>query len=106
MYLSTLFLTEIENGVLQAITKCNEEFLKRFSIYQNNISNFFKLDSTGKVLYLNAYGDELMALWDVFKDFKDEISSENLVIIEVMNAIKEIRDGKRTEFESPVLFPL
>lgn len=99
MYLSTLFLNKLNNGALYAINKCNEEFLRRFSIYQHTISNFFARDSLGNIIHTNKQGDELMALWDVFKDFKEEIIYENLAVIEVMNEILDVRNGVRAEIE-------
>ena len=96
MYLSTLFLSGIENGAEHAITKCNEEFLRRFGTIQDCISVFFVTDSSGKVLQTNCQCDEMMALWDVFKDFKDEIFLD-LPIIKVMNTICSVRDGMGKE---------
>lgn len=105
MYLSTLFLNKLDDGVSHAIKKCNEEFLRRFSTYQHNISNFFVLDSLGNIIHANKQGDELMALWDVFKDFKDEIISENLAVIEAMNELLDVRNSVRVVVEINGLLP-
>ena len=91
MYLSTLFLSEMENGAEHAITKCNEEFLRRFGTIQDYISASVITDSSGKVIKINSQCDEMMALWDVFKDFKDEVESNNFPIIDAMNGVREIR---------------
>ena len=95
MYLSTLFLSKIEYGTLQAITLCNEEFLRRFSTHQYNIQNFFNLNSTKNIFRLNAYGDELMVLWDVYKEFKDEIPFDKFIVLEAMDAIRTERNQVR-----------
>lgn len=89
MYLSTLFLTEIENGAEHAIVKCNDEFLKRLGMIQDYISSSIK-DSSEKVLQFSSQCDEIMALWDVFKDFKDEIIID-LPVINAMNTVCEAR---------------
>ena len=52
MYLSTIFLSDIDNGVEHAITKCNEEFLKRFGSIQDYISASITRDFSGKVLQM------------------------------------------------------
>lgn len=91
MYLSTLFLSEIENGAEHAVTKCNEEYLRRFGTIQDYKSVFFVTDSSGKVLRTNCQCDEMMALWDVYKDFKDEIFID-LPVIKALNSIHEERD--------------
>ena len=62
MYLSTLFLSELENGAERALLKCNEEFVKRLAAVQDHISSL-----------LDAAGDEIMALWDVCKDYEGEL---------------------------------
>lgn len=90
MYLSTLFLTEMKHGAEYAAEKCNEEFLKRFGTIRDYKSVFFVTDSCGKVIKVNSLCDEMMALWDVFKDFKDEIFKD-LPVIEAMNTICEVR---------------
>lgn len=92
MYLSTLFLIKIEKGVIHAISKCNEEFLKRFGAVKDYIPVFFDLDSSGKVLGINNEGNELMALWDVFKDFKNDIAQIDLPVIRAMDLIHTVRN--------------
>lgn len=89
MYLSTLFLSEIENGAEHAIVKCNEEFTKRLGTIQDYISSFIP-DSSDKVFQFNNQCDEIMALWDVFKDFENEIIID-LPIIETMNTLRAAR---------------
>ena len=91
MYLSTIFLSDIDNGVEHAITKCNEEFLKRFGSIQDYISASITTDFSGKVLQMNCQCDEIMALWDVFKDFKDEIFL-SLPVIEAMKRTRDVRN--------------
>lgn len=91
MYLSTLFLSEIANGAEYAITKCNEEFLRRFGTIHHFIPFSCMIDSAGKVIRINSPYDEMMALWDVFKDFKDEVFIE-LSIIKAMNTICAMRN--------------
>ena len=93
MYLSTLFLSEMENGITHAISECNNEFVKRFGDMEDYISEFFVKNSSDNTLKMNCYGDELMALWDVFKDFKDEVESNNFPIIDAMNNVREIRNS-------------
>lgn len=83
MYLSTLFLSELENGAEHAITRCNEEFIKRYGTAQGYISSCIVISSE-HVLQSNSQCDEIMALWDVFKDFKDEIFMD-LPVIQAMN---------------------
>ena len=90
MYLSTLFLSNLENGITHAISECNKEFVKRFGDMEDYLSEFFTRNSSD-TLQMNCYGDELMALWDVFKDFKDEIESTDFPIIKAMNGVREIR---------------
>lgn len=92
MYLSTLFLTKVEKGIESAIKKCNDEFLKRFGTVQDYIPVFFDLDEKGKVLKINSQGSELMALWDVFKDFKDEIA-QDLPVTRAMDVVHTVRSG-------------
>lgn len=92
MYLSTLFLDKLEYGATIAITECNKEFIERFSEKQDYTSTFFIRDSSNDTLLMNVQGDELMALWDVFKDFKDETASVNLPIIKAMDEIRSIRN--------------
>lgn len=89
MYLSTIFLSEIENGAERATLKCNEEFLKRLTAVQDYVASFLK-DSAGKVFHCNAQCDEIMALWDVFKDFKDEVHLD-LPVINAMNSVRVAR---------------
>lgn len=89
MYLSTIFLSEIENGAERATLKCNEEFLKRLTAVQDYVASFLK-DSAGKVFHCNAQCDEIMALWDVFKDFKDEVLLD-LPVINAMNSVRAAR---------------
>ena len=98
MYLSTLFLSEMENGAEHAITKCNEEFLRRFGTIQDYISASVITDSSGKVIKINSQCDEMMALWDVFRDFKDEIIID-LPIMKAMNTIRAVRDELRGAIE-------
>ena len=86
MYLSTIFLSEIENGAERATLKSNEEFLKRLTAVQDYAASFLK-DSDDKVFNCNAQCDEIMALWDVFKDFKDEV----LLDLPVINAKNSVR---------------
>lgn len=83
MYLSTLFLSEIENGVQQAIAKCNEEFLSRS--LQNHITS--KLNSSADRKFLrSALCDEIVALWDVFQDYQADIPAQ-LPVITAMNTV-------------------
>ena len=89
MYLSTLFLTEIKNGAELAIVKCNEEYIKRLGMIQDYISSF-SMDSSEKIFQFSNQCDEIMALWDVFKDFKDEIFID-LPVIKAMNTIYAAR---------------
>lgn len=89
MYLSTIFLSEIENGAERATLKCNEEFLKRLTAVQDYAASFLK-DSDDKVFHCNAQCDEIMALWDVFKDFKDEVLLD-LPVIHAMNSVRTAR---------------
>lgn len=89
MYLSTIFLSEIENGAERATLKCNEEFLKRLTAVQDYAASFLK-DSDDKVFHCNAQCDEIMALWDVFKDFKDEVLLD-LPVINAMNSVRTAR---------------
>ena len=89
MYLSTLFLSNLENGITHAISECNNEFVKRFGDIEDYFSKFFTQNSN--TLHPNSQGDEIMALWDVFKDFKDEIESTDFPIIKAMNGVREIR---------------
>lgn len=91
MYLSTLFLSNLENGITHAISECNNEFVKRFGDMEDYISEFFEKNSSDNTLLINSHGDELMALWDVFKDFKDEIESTDFPIIKAMNGVREVR---------------
>lgn len=99
MYLSTVFLTEIDNGAENAIRKCNEEFLKRFGTLQDYLSLSFVKDCFGKVLQINCQCDEMMALWDVYKDFKDEIFLD-LPVIEAMNTTCAIRNEVNETFRT------
>lgn len=92
MYLSTIFLSEIDKGVEHAIKKCNEEFLRRFGTIQDYITVSFITDCSGKVLRINCQCDEMMALWDVFKDFKDEVFID-LPIIKAMNTTCAVRNS-------------
>ena len=87
MYLSTLFLSNLENGITHAISECNKEFENRFGEIEDYISKFFTRNSSDNTLRINSHGDELMALWDVFKDFKDEIESTNFPIIKAMYGV-------------------
>ena len=86
MYLSTLFLSEIENGAQYAIVRCNEEFLSRFATAQDYLASSFLTDASEKVRQGNYLYDEIIALWDVFKEFKEEISID-LPVIQAMNTI-------------------
>lgn len=102
MYLSTIFLSDIDNGVEHAITKCNEEFLKRFGSIQDYISASITRDFSGKVLQMNCQCDEIMALWDVFKDFKDEVFID-LPIIKAMNTTCAVRNSMIEALKAPRL---
>ena len=93
MYLSTLFLSEIENGAEYAIAKCNEEFLKRLATIQDDISSFVK-DSAEDVFPATSQCDEILALWDVFKEFEEEIRVD-LPIIHAMKTICAARERRR-----------
>lgn len=85
MYLSTLFLSEIENGAEYAIVKCNEEFIKRSAPAQEDISSVYPA---------TCQFDEILALWDVFKEFEGEICID-LPIIQAMKTICAARERKR-----------
>lgn len=89
MYLSTLFLSEIDNGAEQAILKCNEEYVNRMGSIQNYISS-------EKMFQSSSQSDEIMALWDVYKDFKDEIYMD-LPVIQAMNIICAARGSRWRE---------
>lgn len=89
MFLSTLFLSEIENGAEYAIAKCNDEFMKRSTSIQNGLSAIVA-GSTEKEAEISDQWDEMMALWDVFHEFEAEILI-NLPIINVMNTIRTAR---------------
>ena len=91
MYLSTLFLSNLENGITHAISECNKEFENRFGEIEDYISKFFTRNSSDNTLRINSHGDELMSLWDVFKDFEDKIESTDFPIIKAMNGVREIR---------------
>ena len=93
MYLSTLFLSNLENGITHAISECNKEFVRWFGDMEDYLSEFFEKNSSDNTLLINSHGDELMALWDVFKDFKDEVESNNFPIIDAMNNVREIRNS-------------
>lgn len=93
MYLSTLFLSEIENGAEYAIAKCNEEFLTRLATIQDDISSFVK-GSTEDVFPATSQCDEILALWDVFKEFEEEIRVD-LPIIHAMKTICAARERRR-----------
>ena len=84
MYLSTLFLSELQNGAACAIQKCNDEFLNRLA----------PADVIPSLLSDAAQGfcDEIMALWDVFKDYKDEV----LLDLPVINAMNSVRTARGT----------
>ena len=90
MYLSTLFLSEMENGIEHAVIKCNDEFVRRFETIQDYLSASIRTDSFGKVIQMNSQCDEMMAFWDVFKDFKDEIFMD-LPIIKAMHTVRAAR---------------
>ena len=91
MYLSTLFLSNLENGITHAISECNKEFENRFGEIEDYISKFFTRNSSDNTLRINSHGDELMALWDVFKDFEDKIESTDFPIIKAMYGVRAIR---------------
>ena len=91
MYLSTLFLSEMETGIEHAVIKCNEEFIRRFGTFQDHLSDADRTDSSGEIFYMDRQCDEMMAFWDVFRDFKDEIFID-LPIIKAMNTIRATRD--------------
>lgn len=88
MYLSTLFLSEIENGAQSAIVKCNEEFLKRSETAQEETS------SAETMAPAACQFDEILALWDVFKEFEEEIRMD-LPIIRAMKETCTARERKR-----------
>ena len=94
MYLSTLFLSEIDNGAEYAIAKCNEEFIRRLITLQNDIASSNKPDSPERADTFADQCDEMMALWDVYKEFEEEINID-LPIIEVLNAICAARERVR-----------
>ena len=98
MYLSTLFLSNLENGITHAISECNKEFVRRFGDMEDYLSEFFVKNSSDNTLLINSHGDEIMALWDVFKDFKDEIIID-LPIMKAMNTIRAVRDELRGAIE-------
>ena len=89
MYLSTLFLSEIENGVEHAITKCNEAFMVRFAPIHDFLSSRMA-DSTEKLSQFVDQCDEMMALWDVFQEFEAEFRMNHPII----NAMKSIRAAR------------
>ena len=82
MYLSTLFLSELENGAERALAKCNEEYVKRLISVQDHISSF-----------LDTADDEIMALWDVCKDFEGEIVFD-LPVTRAMRTVCTRREQK------------
>lgn len=86
MYLSTLFLSEIENGAQYAIVRCNEEFLSRFATVHDCLASSFLTDASEEVRQGNNLYDEMLALWDVFREFKEEIGSD-LPVIQAMNTV-------------------
>lgn len=91
MYLSTLFLNKIKYGAEKAITACNREFLRRFGDIQDYVSDFLAEDASDDVFRMSRQRDELMALWDVFKDFEEELVHVKLPVIRAMNGIRAIR---------------
>ena len=86
MYLSTLFLSEIEKGADSAIRKCNEAFLTRFGAFQQPSSAADAL----KESFQSSQCDEIMALWDVCREFLEELPLD-LPIIRAMNTIRTAR---------------
>lgn len=88
MYLSIIFLSEIENGAESAIQKCNVEFLKRFGAFQQQLSSVAA--DTFKEVFGSNQCDEIMALWDVYRDFQEEIRAD-LPVIRAMNTIRTAR---------------
>ena len=90
MYLSTLFLSEMETGIEHAVIKCNEEFIRRFGTFQDHLSDADRTDSSGEIFYMDRQCDEMIAFWDVFKDFKDEIFMD-LPIIKAMYTVRAAR---------------
>ena len=88
MYLSTLFLSEIENGAKSAIVKCNEEFIMRWETAQE------KNSSAETLVPAACQFDEILALWDVFREFEEEIRMD-LPIIRAMKTICAARERKR-----------
>ena len=88
MYLSTLFLSEIENGAKSAIVKCNEEFIMRWETAQEKSSSAETLGPAA------CQFDEILALWDVYREFEEEIRMD-LPIIRAMKTICAARERKR-----------
>ena len=89
MFLSTLFLSEIENGAEYAIAKCNDEYMKRLASIQNGLSAIVA-GSKEKEAEISDLWDEMMALWDVFYEFEVEI----LIILPIINVMNTIRTAR------------
>ena len=83
MYLSSLFLSELRNGAPQAIHKCNEAFLLR-------------PDRQG-LPQEESSRDELMALWDVCRDYLEELSPE-LPVLRAIDARRGLRGSSSENF--------
>lgn len=86
MYLSTLFLSELQNGAAYAIQKCNDEFLNRLA--PADVIPSLLSDAT------QCFCDEIMALWDVYRDYHTEILIE-LPVIQAMGTIRAARKQSR-----------
>lgn len=90
MYLSTLFLSEIDNGAQYAIESCNAEFLGRFTDLPDFPASASSAAPSEEVSQDPDLQDELAALWDVFKEFKEEISVD-LPVVQAMDAVRAAR---------------
>lgn len=88
MYLSTLFLSEIENGAKSTIVKCNEDFIKRWETAQE------KSSSAETLVPAACQFDEILAHWDVYREFEEEIRMD-LPNIRAMKTICAARERKR-----------
>lgn len=91
MYLSQLFLSQLDKdcsltSVMNALTICNKELSSRSAAKKIPFCN------EKGVPTLSSFGYELLALWDVYKEF-DSLVTEQAKKIYILDIIRKTQNN-------------
>lgn len=97
MYLSELFLDQVDGdfsveSVEAALKKCEEELNGRLmgKHGEKHLADCF-VEANGTAYIPNEQGYEILAFWDVYKEFDQEIREEVKASAQILSLAREIR---------------